>query len=76
MPRSKDAISEPQFSFDFQTGTACLAQAEPFEALPIVEVKAVPAYCAAVVVLGERRQRLHLDVIRRLLTETGVFPVK
>ena len=72
MPRMKTDGKSEQATFDFDAATSAQVAVGA-----IAETTAVyPAHwaeVAPVVILDDRRRARHLEVVRRLLAETGVF---
>ena len=72
MARMKDSGRPSQAAFEFDAAGSTPGATDRTEAAvrasPVPEVASVP-----VVMLADRRRSRHLDVVRKLLAETGVF---
>jgi hypothetical protein len=73
MPRSKSDPLGPQASFDFDGVRTAASRPAP-DSVPRALTEPQPER-ATIIRIDDRRRRNHLEVVRRLLAETGVFDV-
>ena len=74
MPRSKPDGEPEQAAFDFDTVASVQAAVEAVAKMSAAHLTSWTE-ATPVVVLADHRRARHLEVVRRLLAETGVFRV-